>query len=104
MNLITQGEIATRVGLSRRSVLRWLARLEIEPLRIVAGLNMYAPGSADLIKAAQTDAHIDRANLVRASVARRFAPVAPAAPAKRGRIISVAEAKRRAKRTRGVAL
>lgn len=102
--MISQGEIATRLGMSRRTLTRWMSRLEIRPGRYQGVLGLYPEEVVEQIRLAHHAAMEARADLVRAALARRWAQKAPPAPpaaARRpseGRIISVAEAKRRAKR------
>ena len=68
---ITQGQLATELGMSRRTLMRWLARLEIRPKNYNSGLAWYSPDVIDTIQKAHTAALASRADLVRASIVRR---------------------------------
>ena len=95
--LLSQGELATACKCSRRTLLRWLARLGIEPTAKEGGLNLYPREDVVRIQLAQLDATAKRADLVRANhwSKRRPNPTAE-------RILTVGEAKRKARK--GVAL
>ena len=91
--MMTQGEIATRLGMSRRTLIRWMTRLAILPVRYEGGLAQYQDEVVDRIDQERTAALRARADAVRASVARRASAV-----------VSLKELRRRAGRKKGVAL
>jgi len=68
---MTQGELSTALGMSRRTLWRWLARLEIRPSHTLGRMACYPPDVADQIRQAQTKALHDRVDLVRAAIGRR---------------------------------
>lgn len=82
---ITQGQLATELGMSRRTLLRWLARLEIRPLNYKGYLAWYSPDVVATIRQAHTQSIANRTALMRASIARR------------SRLITPTEVQRRAK-------
>lgn len=86
-DLLTQGELATRLRMSRRTLIRWLTRLEIRPVSYEGTLGQYPATVVDQIELEKHKAYSVRANLVRESVSRRF-----------GRVITTQEAKRRARK------
>jgi hypothetical protein len=80
---VTIQDIQRATGLTERSVMRWFRKVTARPVRIEGRVHHYAPDIIPLIQAAQITASEARANKIRAAVAPR--------------VISVREAKRRAK-------
>ena len=88
---VTPAEIAGRIGLSERMVLRYLVRLGLRPCAVQGRSNHYAADTVDRVQAAVLQARQDRADAVRQAIARRHSE-------RTSTVISVREAKRRAKR------
>lgn len=93
---VTPAEIAGRIGLSERMVLRYLVKLGLRPCAVQGRSNHYAADTVDRVQAAVLQARQDRADAVRAAIAQRKA--ASATP----RVITVADARRRARRGEAV--
>lgn len=92
---VTPAEIAGRIGLSERMVLRYLVRLGLRPCAVQGRSNHYAADTVDRVQAAVLQARQDRANAVRQAIARRHAD-------RTSTVITVREAKRRAQRGEGL--
>lgn len=92
---VTPAEIAGRIGLSERMVLRYLVRLGLRPCAVQGRCNHYAADTVDRVQAAVLQARQDRANAVRQAIARRHAD-------RTSTVITVREAKRRAQRGEGL--
>ena len=88
---VTPAEIAGRIGLSERMVLRYLVRLGLRPCAVQGRSNHYAADTVDRVQAAVLQARQDRADAVRQAIARRHSE-------RTSTVISVREAKRRAQR------
>lgn len=81
---VTMAEIVSATGLSERSVTRWLRRLATRPCGMQGRLAVYPAQTVADIQAGQIQAHAARTEAIRRAVAEP-------------RIITVKEAKRRAK-------
>lgn len=88
---VTPAEIAGRIGLSERMVLRYLVKLGLRPCAVQGRSNHYAADTVDRVQAAVLQARQDRADAVRQAIARRHSE-------RTSTVISVREAKRRAQR------
>lgn len=88
---MTPAEIAGRIGLSERMVLRYLVKLGLRPCAVQGRSNHYAADTVDRVQAAVLQARQDRANAVRQAIARRHAD-------RTSTVITVRDAKRRAQR------
>lgn len=88
---VTPAEIAGRIGLSERMVLRYLVKLGLRPCAVQGRSNHYAADTVDRVQAAVLQARQDRANAVRQAIARRHSE-------RTSTVITVREAKRRAQR------
>ena len=88
---VTPAEIAGRIGLSERMVLRYLVKLGLRPCAVQGRSNHYAADTVDRVQAAVLQARQDRADAVRQAIARRHSERTSA-------VITVREAKRRAQR------
>lgn len=88
---VTPAEIAGRIGLSERMVLRYLVKLGLRPCAVQGRSNHYAADTVDRVQAAVLQARQDRANAVRQAIARLHSERTSA-------VITVREAKRRAQR------
>lgn len=88
---VTPAEIAGRIGLSERMVLRYLVKLGLRPCAVQGRFNHYAADTVDRVQAAVLQARQDRANAVRQAIARRHSERTSA-------VITVREAKRRAQK------
>jgi hypothetical protein len=88
---VTPSEIAGRIGLSERMVLRYLVKLGLRPCAVQGRSNHYAADTVDRVQAAVLQARQDRADAVRQAIARRHSE-------RTSTVITVREAKRRAQR------
>lgn len=84
MATVTMAEIVSATGLSERSVTRWLRRLGTKPCAMQGRFVVYPSQTVADIQAGQIQAHAKRNEAIRRAVAQP-------------RIITVKEAKRRAK-------
>lgn len=70
--------LSSALGLSVRTVRRYLAECQIRPEQVVGRSNLYPPAALDEIRAAVASAREARSDAVRAAIAERTAIVAGA--------------------------
>lgn len=97
MNHLTIEQIADKVGISVRMVRRYIASEGITATPGPDNRNLYSHAAADEIRDAVMAARERKADAVRAGVARRMQGKVKAAVTAAAAILTVAQAKKRAK-------